>query len=112
MGGVGEEAWEQCPALGRVRWARDCVLKKNGSGWRGKQGWGQRCSAKEKEETAWTSADEKEEVFQLLMFIFASGISQGVRAWWELSFTVGVLDGKACGRCLTWPSTYAGGGGR
>lgn len=23
-------------------------------------GWGQRCSAKEKEETAWTSADEKE----------------------------------------------------
>lgn len=60
MGGVGEEAWEQCPALGRVTWARDCVLKKNGSGWRGKWGWGQRCSAKEKEETTWPSADEKE----------------------------------------------------
>lgn len=32
----------------------------------------------------------------------------GVRAWGELSFTVGVLDGKASGKCLTWPSTYAG----
>lgn len=53
-------------------------------------------------------AEAKEEAFQLLAFIFASQILHSVQAWWELSFPVGVLDGKAFGKCLTWLSTYVG----